>query len=196
MKKVLDLDHTRGIVMGATCDIDQMVRECIEAMHELSDATGKKKLLTGMSEFVTEEIEKLKAIAEKLEGATNIEPFFNAHLLFTSYHRLRILSRLLKESRFSAYSEYRTTVVKYLDQKEGVVRGRNLLGHVVLIPEGSPKAISVGKGQTISVEKARELRKKILEARTKFRQLREGLQSATSKVSAPAASPSIPVRSE
>lgn len=29
VKKVLDLDHTRGIVMGATSDVDQMARECL-----------------------------------------------------------------------------------------------------------------------------------------------------------------------
>jgi hypothetical protein len=33
VKKVLDLDHTRGIVMGATSDIDQMVVESVDAVH-------------------------------------------------------------------------------------------------------------------------------------------------------------------
>ncbi len=33
VKKVLDLDHSRGIVMGATSDIDRLVLEFVEIIH-------------------------------------------------------------------------------------------------------------------------------------------------------------------
>ena len=33
IKKILDLDHTRGIVMGGTSDIDNMVNECLRLAH-------------------------------------------------------------------------------------------------------------------------------------------------------------------
>jgi hypothetical protein len=45
VKKVLDLDHTRGIVMGATSDIDHMVNECLVAIHLQLDDTGKATML-------------------------------------------------------------------------------------------------------------------------------------------------------
>ena len=45
VKKVLDLDHTRGIVMGATSDIDHMVHSSLIHMESRLDHEGKKALV-------------------------------------------------------------------------------------------------------------------------------------------------------
>jgi hypothetical protein len=52
VKKVLDLDHTRGIVMGATSEIDQMVSECLSTIYAMADEPAKKELLVQAQEFI------------------------------------------------------------------------------------------------------------------------------------------------
>ena len=52
VKKVLDLDHTRGIVMGATSDIDFIVNECL-VMIEKIDVAGKDAMLKEASSYIS-----------------------------------------------------------------------------------------------------------------------------------------------
>jgi hypothetical protein len=54
VRKVLDLDHTRGIVMGATSDVDQMARECLQLAHDLLDEKGRNEVLQEMVAILDE----------------------------------------------------------------------------------------------------------------------------------------------
>lgn len=173
VKKVLDLDHTRGIVMGATSDIDFMVQECLKSMHEASATTDQQTMIDRIIELVRERASRLAKEASDLEGERSLEKLLNAHDLFSAWARLRILITLLKEQRFAAHVGFRSTVVTY---QQEVVAERNRLGHRILVPIGQPDAVAGGAGNTISVGGARELRKQILEARQKFRDLLDGLR--------------------
>lgn len=176
VKKVLDLDHTRGIVMGATADIDQMVNDCLVLMHDQLDTTGKSKLLKEALGHIETRIAELNKIYTELQAATDISKFSEAHLIFTAYDRLRVLAGLLKREPFEAHKQYRTSVVDY---QQKVVPGRNILGHQVLLPEGRPQGVTDASGQIISLVKTRELRQMILSLRTNFRDLLAALKAAT-----------------
>jgi hypothetical protein len=175
VKKVLDLDHTRGIVMGATSDIDYLVNQCLMIVVDRHlDVAGKAKLFKDALGYVQVRIDDLSKKAQALEGATTLDEFFEAHMILTANDRLRILGGLLKIPKLSSHKEYRTAVTKYQQQ---VVPDRNLLGHMVLIPEGKPNAVTDSGGKPISLKKTRELRCLILDLRNQFRQLHAALQS-------------------
>ena len=167
VKKVLDLDHARGIVMGATSDIESMANDCLTAMHQLLDDSGKQKLLDDSLRRITERSDELNQKLTQLKTAPSMTALFDAHDIFTANDKLRILTRLLKK-QFKQHGATRPSIIKYIEK---VVPGRNKLGHVVLVPEGKPTAIMTGEGKQISIAEVRELRKLILEIRGDFRAL-------------------------
>jgi DNA-binding NarL/FixJ family response regulator len=173
VKKVLDLDHTRGIVMGATSDIDNMVNECLLAVHGMLDDERRQAMVKEALERIAESIDGQTRRAAELKEATTMDALFKAHRIFTANDRLRILSRYLEAESFKAHAGYRPTLVTYLGK---VVPGRNDLGHLVMVPEGKPQAVSNIEGKQISLEETRELRRLILGLRGEFRKLLLALQ--------------------
>jgi hypothetical protein len=174
VKKVLDLDHTRGIVMGATSDIDNMVNECLLAIHQRLDEAGQEAMLQEALRRIDDKIKDLTKKATKLRDAASLTAVLESHLIFTAMDRLRILSHLLKDEMFKDHAAARTAVNTYRDK---VVPGRNDFGHLVLVPEGKPQAISNLEGKQIGLTEARELRKLILDLRDDFRSLHLALQA-------------------
>lgn len=174
VKKVLDLDHTRGIVMGATSDIDHIVNECLTVIHDKSDATGRAGLLKKAQGYVDKRMKEVAKMAEDLGKATTVTELFEAHIILTANDRLRMLGGALKSGTFAAHKGYRQKVINY--QKD-VVPDRNRLGHMVLVPEGKPQAVVDSKGQQVTVQGTRELRRLILQLRTDFRNLLTALEA-------------------
>lgn len=174
IKKVLDLDHTRGIVMGATSDIDYMVNHCLTLAHGKLDDVGKAKFIEEALGKVAEQVEKLIKLGKKLEGSPSVEALFKAHMLFTSDHRLRLLVDVLGKEEFKAYSGSIVTVTGY---RKDVVVDRNILGHAVLVPDGKPNSVVDGTGKVVNLDQMRELRKRILSLRADFRDLLNNMQT-------------------
>jgi hypothetical protein len=174
IKKVLDLDHTRGIVMGATSDIDYMVKTCLAVAHDKLDEAGKVDLIRDALRRVQKKVDSLTKQGQKLQAAQNMEDIFKAHMLFTSDDRLRMLGNILERAEYTSYSAGVATVNSY---REGVVRERNTLGHAVLVPQGKPSSVIDDVGNTVDIEKMRELRKLILNLRADFRSLLDAMRT-------------------
>jgi hypothetical protein len=175
VKKVLDLDHTRGIVMGATSDIDHMVNECLVAIHDKLDEKGQQAMLKAALQRIDERISDLTKRATVLKDSTTMAALFEAHLIFTANDRLRILSRVLKYEIFKDHVAARKAAIAYM---QDVVPERNGLGHLVYVPEGKPRAVTTMEGKEISLDETRELRRTILGLRQDFRNLLLALQAA------------------
>jgi hypothetical protein len=174
VKKVLDLDHARGIVMGATSDIDHIVNECLVIVHAKLDQGGKDAMLKDGLGYIQKRLAELTETAKKLEGAKTLAEFFEFHMILTANDRLRLLSGALKAATFSAHKGYRPHIVAYQQQ---VVPDRNILGHMVLVPKGKPTAVTDSKGKQITLDETRKLRKLILDLRLQFRDLLAALQA-------------------
>lgn len=175
VKKVLDLDHMRGIVMGATSDIDHMVNECLLLMRAQLDSAEKEKMFETAVEYVQKRIDGLLKTAEELKKATTLEELFAEHMILTANDRLRILGGALKTKTFEAHKAYRESVIKY---QQDTVPKRNELGHMVLVPSGKPTGVAAISGKTVSIEEMRELRKLILGLRMDFKNLLAALRDS------------------
>lgn len=148
VKKVLDLDHTRGIVMGATSDIDYMVNECLVAIHSQLDETGRATMLQTVLLCIEKRMKDLNKTAAKLKDVTSLSELFEAHMILTSNDRLRVLAGALKGESLKPHKKFRPAVVSY---QEKVVPKRNILGHVVLVPDGKIQTLTDSKGTAISL---------------------------------------------
>jgi len=174
IKKVLDLDHTRGIVMGATSDIDHMVNSCLTLAHAKLDDAGKAKFIAEALKRVTDQVKQLVKLGDKLKDSPSVESLFKAHMLFTSDHRLRLLASILSMDEFLSYSARAETVEAY---RKGVVHERNTLGHAVLVPQRKPDSVVDDTGKVVDITQMRELRKLILSLRADFRALLDAMQA-------------------
>jgi hypothetical protein len=172
VKKALDLDHTRGIVMGATSDIDHMVLEIVGAAHAKLGAADQRRMVLEALETIEERLKEHSSALSKLQGNPSMAALFEAHMIFTANDRLRMLSRALELQQFAAHRRSRVSVTQYIGK---VVPLRNRLGHRVLTPEGKPTAISIGGGEQMNIDQMKELRKLILDLRDVFRSLRDAL---------------------
>lgn len=174
IKKVLDLDHTRGIVMGATSDIDHMVNTCLALAHDKLDVKGRAKFIDDALKRVADKVKNIARQGEKLNATPSVEALFKAHMLFTSDDRLRLLANILGMEEFAEYSARVTTIQLYRDE---VVHDRNTLGHAVLVPQGKPSTVIDDTGKVIDIAQMRELRKLILSLRADFRALLDAMQA-------------------
>jgi hypothetical protein len=174
IKKVLDLDHTRGIVMGATSDIDDMVNRCLTLAHGKLDDAGKTKFIEEALNRVADQVQKLVKLGDKLKTSPSVEALFKAHMLFTSDHRLRLLASVLGMDEFAAYS---VGVEKVDAYRKGVVHDRNTLGHAVLVAQGKPTRVVDDADNVVDIAQMRELRKLILSLRADFRALLDAMQA-------------------
>jgi hypothetical protein len=168
VKKVLDLDHTRGIVMGATSDIDHLVNTCLAQAHTKLDDEGKSKFIDEALRRIAEKVKNVVKQGEKIKKDPSVEALFKAHMLFTSDDRLRMLATILEMDAFGAHAGAKVTITSY---REHVVPDRNVLGHIVLAPEGKPQAVETSEGKRVSLDEMRNLRKLILGLREDFRAL-------------------------
>jgi hypothetical protein len=172
VKKVLDLDHMRGIVMGATSDIDHMIHSCLLHIEAKLDEAGKKALVDQAIKRVQDRVKDIAKQGEKLGAATDVATILKAHMIFSANDRLRMLCRLLESDTKHAQSV--GTIQSYMDN---VVPDRNVLGHMVLAPEGRPQAVVNIEGQLINLDDMRTLRKTILGLREDFRSLVNALKT-------------------
>jgi CheY-like chemotaxis protein len=174
VKKVLDLDHTRGIVMGATSDIDYIARDCLAALHDKLDGEGKQAMIQEALKRIENKIEELKKVATKLQKAPALADILAAPMIFTANDGLRMLSSVLDKDPFKqSHGSYKIAVAAYIKE---VVPGRNMLGHQILSPEGKPVAVAGHEGKLIGIDEMRELRRRLLDLRKEFRDLHRTLR--------------------
>lgn len=170
VKKVLDLDHTRGIVMGATSDIDHMIQACLVQIEANLDDNGKKALVEQAITRVRERVKDIAKQGKKLETATSVTTILEAHMIFGANDRLRMLRRLLEQD--ADHAQWVQVIQSYINN---VVPERNILGHMALAPEGKPQAVVNSEGKLINLDDMRTLRKMILGLREEFRALADAL---------------------
>jgi hypothetical protein len=177
VKKVLDLDHTRGIVMGATSDIDHLVHETVLALHQAQDEAGKARIRAAAVEQVQEKLARLNAAGERVKGALEIGQIFELHDLLTAADKLKMLIRELKRRGDEKLKPMRTMLAGYHDN---VIPKRNLLGHVRMhvTAEGS-RILRARDGRELTQDQLRELRRELIAHRDNFFALAETLAKAT-----------------
>ena len=128
LKKVLDLNQMRGIMMAQVSDFDKKLTNCLMAWHELVDVDGKADLVEKIKSAIK------KSHEDKLDKLTGVQPEneFNDLLemwSFSSDLRFRVLLKILKD-----HNKGHTTqdiLDKFKTFQSEVLKPRNDLAHVV-----------------------------------------------------------------
>jgi hypothetical protein len=168
IKKTLDLDHIRGIVLGATSDIEQSIRQLLQVGEKKLNDQEKAKLLGYMVDLLKEKPHDISAQVEKMVSDATIAGIVEKHRTFTANDGARALMTLLECEAFSSLVGHVETLKVYM---KDVVPHRNNLGHKVMIPGVGMAVAGETPAHTVTFDELKSLRKLLLELRQKFSDL-------------------------
>ncbi|MGE8049182.1 hypothetical protein ACQKPT_12895 [Pseudomonas monteilii] len=158
VKKVLDIDHARGIVMGATSDIDQIVNDLLHEAFEKGAEDFQQASLSAIAERMKDKRASFEKTATAVESILRMKDLFSFHGVYTSDDRLRLLKKLYVQ--FKLFDPHHDALDRYRDE---VMPRRNDLAHITVTTTGFSRTIKDRKGEVITSEDMRCLRVKLLE---------------------------------
>jgi len=173
VKKVLDIDHSRGIIMGATSDIDHYVNECLLAVVENGDEKVRETALKIVAERMVEIRERFSKDASAVESAKKISELLDLHNLYTSVDRLNLLRKLLEDG--GKHKDQCASMKTYVLQ---TIPKRNILAHVRVQRNGFSRKLVDKKGNELTSDEMRELRRALLSQQEIFEALAPALRKA------------------
>jgi CheY-like chemotaxis protein len=158
VKKVLDIEHSRGIVLGATSEIDHFINEAIKAAFTRSD----EKLKVIALEFIAKQLRENQKTFDKdlrrVGALTDLTALADFHGVYTSAHRLRLLRRMLEAA--GTHAAECESILKYSTE---VIPRRNELAHVHVVRKGFSRKIIDRLGKELTGDDMRDLRVALLE---------------------------------
>jgi hypothetical protein len=98
-KKYLDIDHSRGIVLGGTSEIEQLITDCIKNIYIKNDIKTKNNIIGIIkNEFIKEKGIKNRFTKEfeKIEKSTKVDEILNYYNIITAKNRSVILRKVLE----------------------------------------------------------------------------------------------------
>lgn len=158
VKKVVDIDHSRGIVMGATSDIDHFVNDCLVSAYEKSDNASQKKALALIASRVAEIRERFEEGVKKADTVSHVSELFELHHIYTSVDRLNLLRKILTGG--GKHTQQCASMKVYAEK---TVPKRNDLAHLRVLRNGFSRKLLDRYGKELTSEEMRALRLALLE---------------------------------
>lgn len=155
--KVLDIDHSRGIVMGATSEIDEIISASLDRVYDGCDEKQKGQCLELVTERLKEKEEQYAAALAAVKAVKSFNELGEHHGMYTSDDKIRLLRKSLK---LLALSKHDNTLSDY---QNNVTPKRNLLAHVRVQKEGFSRKLLDRKGKELTSEEMRQLRVSLLD---------------------------------
>ncbi|MBV1775076.1 response regulator [Burkholderiaceae bacterium DAT-1] len=158
VKKVLDLNHMRGLVMATVSDFDNLIDECIRLRYCQLGEEGKLELLNHIRGKIISVCNSNAKQVEKLEEKNSIEEL-TEHRAFSSSLKYQVLSSLLgKKAEDRTIRALLATLGKYDNE---VIDPRNALAHARPVEQGG-KITFKGRSIEFDDEAFRKLRQDLL----------------------------------
>lgn len=170
VKKVVDIDHSRGIVMGATSDIDYYINDALSSLFNGSPEDEQAQTLSRIAERMKEIRARFELSASEVEAVKAIADLFDKHHVYTSADRIHLLRSLLQSKRIHLKE------AKALGRYAGsVAPRRNDLAHIRVEKHGFSRKLLDRNGKEFTAEEMKELRLTLLEHRELFEALAEAV---------------------
>lgn len=175
IKKVLDLDHSRGIVMGASSDIDYRVYQCLIHSFDLGDDRHKQLAFNSIQQDINKKFKRLREVSNNIAKIQHVSELNKKNFsgIYSASDKLFLLQRLLKTDESNKES-----VNRIENYKQNTIPKRNQLAHTQVIngPGFSRKLVD-DKGTELKIGDMRALRQELLAIQDHFDQLLEKLSS-------------------
>ncbi len=160
IRKVLDLNHMRGVVMAAVADLDSDVDECLRKLHSNMLPERREKLVADIIARIQEVAnDNVKQMAKLVD--VEFDKVLS-HRAFSTNLKSSILRGAIKE--FSEELAAGLIMEKFSLYDQQVVGPRNMMAHQKVTKEG--KTLRLGtSGEVITEEVMSGIRRKLHEHR-------------------------------
>ncbi|MEQ8354810.1 MAG: hypothetical protein RH942_04670 [Kiloniellaceae bacterium] len=177
IKKVVDLDHMRGIVMAETSELDDLIGDCLVVAHAHMDDTGKASIRKYIADKLGRSLKSnTNKVAALHKGIAFEDLQALAPQIFSSYFQRLALLKVLRALGWDGESEH-SAKVQLLDQyKPDVADLRDVLAHAKLIKDGREKVLRGANGRDISDDDMITIRAAILRHRSNMQAIQIALQ--------------------
>ncbi|MFZ2644003.1 MAG: hypothetical protein WA117_23635 [Verrucomicrobiia bacterium] len=170
VKKVLDIDHSRGIVLGATSEIDYFINQSLVTLFAKADKGLKDQSLKLVAEQLKENRKTFDKETKKVEVLTDLAALADFHHIYTSAHRLRLLRKMLETAK--THAEECKLMLRYAE----TMPQRNDLAHVRVVRKGFSRKLFDRNGKEITIEDMQALRVALLEHHEFFEKMMASLR--------------------
>ncbi|MBX5083062.1 hypothetical protein HJB56_09840 [Rhizobium lentis] len=157
VRKVLDIDHSRGIVMGATSDIDQQVNMSLANLFDAHENLQDSSLQI-VKDRIVEKRDQLGKALEAIEKIKHLKELEEHHLVYSSDERFRLLTKIMKAA--GIHQEHKGSFESY---RGTIMPRRNDLAHIRVVRDGFSRKLFDRKGNEITVEAMKALRVELLD---------------------------------
>ncbi|OAI24958.1 response regulator [Methylomonas koyamae] len=175
IKKVLDIDHSRGIVMGASSDIDYRVYECLVHSFDLGDDQHKQLAIDSIQKDMVKKFERLKKVSDKIIEIQHVSELNKKEFsgIYSATDKLFLLQRLL-----STDESNKESIAKIENYKQNTIPKRNKLAHTQVVNgDGFSRRLIDDKGTELQIGDMKALRQELLAIQDHFDQLLQNLIS-------------------
>lgn len=168
MRRVLDLGAARGIVMGATCELELNVTEAFARLDQVTDNDTREKLRESVRNRIDRLCTKAKALGALLDEDLCFSKLSQDHS-FSAQPRAELVAKYLKLT--DKENPARESLNELITE---VIPHRNLLAHRPLRVISQDEE-NVPKEECITEDELREFRKQIIKIQADLENLQERL---------------------
>lgn len=179
MRKVLDLNHMRGIVMATTSDLDHAMIECLSVVHELAYPGNANAFATIINTKVAHQLNKKIADVAKLAGKGDVKKLLT-NPNFSAEMRLDALQAELKKLGLPDSNVVEKLGV-YLRE---VITPRNDFAHRRAVVRDEELFLD-GRNEAFSQQSMTELRQRLMAHGDNLQALLELLKRMTQESASP-----------
>lgn len=171
IKKVIDIDHSRGIVMGTTSDIDHYVMDALADAFDSADEATQAMALAQIQKDVKEIQEKFEGSIKSIMAAKHPTDLFDQHATYTSVDRLELLRKILKAKADA--DQWDKKISNYI---QNTIPKRNVLAHVRVEVDGFVRRLVNRKREEYTSAHMKKLRLDLLQHHEEFEELSQILK--------------------
>jgi hypothetical protein len=172
VKKVLDIDHCRGIVMGVTSDIDHIVQDCLLQLEPHLTSECRELAENYISTILEEGLLHHTETRDVFAASKSISDLLAKHRVFTAIHKLGLLKRILESQYDNEHVRLRKAIGKYMND---VVPHRNTLGHRRLTANDGIRSLRSRGAKPVTAEELKAFRQLLIRYRDSFDELATAL---------------------
>jgi hypothetical protein len=172
VKKVLDIDHSRGIAMGVTSDIDAQINDCLLHIFDGVDSGKQADAIQKVHERLDDIEARHAKSGRELRVMKHLSELLDHHGLYSSKDRLRLLLKLLDTNALYENDVDKSALKRYMVE---TIEKRNVLAHVKVTVDGFKRKLFLREGKEFTGAEMKRFRQELLEAANLFDRLAERL---------------------
>lgn len=158
IRKMLDIDHARGVALGALSEIESSIERGLVALFDQCNEDQQLAAMDYLRKRLEEQHNELEKDYKALQSMTHIAQAVEHRRLVDAKNRSVLLRKQL--AILGIHSEHKQAIISY---EENIIPKRNVLAHVGVTKRGFSRTFTLHTGVELTSEAMRDDRIAILQ---------------------------------